>query len=448
MPGLQVIFQAGKAGVSRVGSGRIDDRRPPDALEVPNPSDEVERAVEPTLVAPAGSLGRGLVHASPSLSEAMDGALAVTRGGATADPQALWLLESLTTGGKHVRRMLIYPLPFRIGRAPGLELVLPSQQVSKQHAEIYQSSDGLRLRDLNSTNGTLVNRDLVRDHPIHEGDILHFADFEFRVARQEVGGAADGEELATAGLGDRPLPHQFSAGTRELKELLALGAVTIVFQPIVRLRDRSVVAYEALGRGRHPGLPEGPTGLFAIAESLGVAVELSRLFRRRAVELVRNRESMPTLFLNAHAAELEQAGLVESLEEVRGLAPDLPMILEINESALAIPAVIAELQCRLATLQIGLAYDDFGAGQARLIELAEVPPTFLKFDRRFVGSIDCAPMSKRRLLAALVAAARELGVDTIAEGVETAAEADACVRAGFTHAQGFFLGVPVSVDRL
>jgi EAL domain-containing protein (putative c-di-GMP-specific phosphodiesterase class I) len=432
-----------------VGTDRIDDdRRPPDELGPGNPGDDVEHPAEPTLAMPLDAIGRRLAETLRSPPLASAGTAAAKVGAPIAGSQAPWLLESLTTGGKHLRRMLIYPLPFRIGRAPGLELVLPSQQVSKQHAEIYEASDGLRLRDLHSTNGTLVNRSLISDLPIREGDVLHFADFEFRVARQETDGLADAEEGGTAALGDRPLPHQFTAGTRELKELLTQGSVTIVFQPIVRLPDRSVVAYEALGRGSYPGLPEDPTGLFRIAETLGVEVELSRLFRRKAVELVRHRSDMPTLFLNAHGAELEQAGLVESLEEVRGLAPDLALILEINESALAIPAAIAELQSRLARVRIGLAYDDFGAGQARLIELAEVPPSFLKFDRRFVGGIDSAPLSKRRLLASLVAAARELGVETVAEGVETAAEAEACRGAGFTHAQGFFFGAPRPWDRV
>jgi EAL domain-containing protein (putative c-di-GMP-specific phosphodiesterase class I) len=108
--------------------------------------------------------------------------------------------------------------------------------------------------------------------------------------------------------------------------------------------------------------------------------------------------------------------------------------------------VMGDLQKRLKELHVGLAYDDFGAGQARLIELAEVPPNFLKFDRRFVNAIDRAALSKRRLLASLVAAARELGVETIAEGVETAAEAEVCLRAGFSHAQGFFFGAPLSWD--
>jgi EAL domain-containing protein (putative c-di-GMP-specific phosphodiesterase class I) len=93
-------------------------------------------------------------------------------------------------------------------------------------------------------------------------------------------------------------------------------------------------------------------------------------------------------------------------------------------------------------INVGLAFDDFGAGQARLFELAEAPPHYLKFDRRFVAGIDQAPTSRQRLVASLVAAARELMVLTVAEGVETQEEAAACERAGFSHAQGYYFGRP------
>ena len=95
---------------------------------------------------------------------------------------------------------------------------------------------------------------------------------------------------------------------------------------------------------------------------------------------------------------------------------------------------------------MGLAYDDFGAGQARLFELAEAPPHYLKFDRRFVTGLDHAPTSRQRLVASLVAAARELLVKTVAEGVETAEEGAACMRAGFSHAQGYHFGRPAPVE--
>ena len=186
--------------------------------------------------------------------------------------------------------------------------------------------------------------------------------------------------------------------------------------------------------------------LFKIAAAMGAEVQLSQLLRRKAVELARERPRVAALFLNTHPAELARPGLVESMEELRALAPHLDLTLEIHESALAQPESMAALRDRLSEIGVGIAYDDFGAGQARLLELAEAPPHYLKFDRKFVTRIDTAPSSRRRLLASLVAAARELLVKTIAEGVETEAEAEVCAKLGFTHAQGYHFGRPAAID--
>jgi EAL domain-containing protein (putative c-di-GMP-specific phosphodiesterase class I) len=363
-----------------------------------------------------------------------------------------WYLESLSDGGKHVRRVPITSLPFRIGRRSGLELTIPWDSISKEHAEIYEDDETLRLRDLRSTNGTFVHRERVTDTPIYEGDVLHFADFECRLRRQRPGeadnGAGECEEHGTVALGDVDLPSRFVAGGRELAELIRNRAVEPVFQPIVTLPNPVRVAYEVLGRGRHPGLPEAPADLFQIAASLGVEVELSRLFRRVALERLSGRDDLPTIFLNTHPAELGEPDFFDSLREMRLLVPRSDLVIEIHESALADPASLATVRSRLSEIHIGLAYDDFGAGQARLLELGEVPPHYLKFDLRFIRGIDQAPPSKRRLLSSLVAAARDLLVHTVAEGIETEAEAEVCAKIGFTHAQGFLFGPPVSANEL
>jgi EAL domain-containing protein (putative c-di-GMP-specific phosphodiesterase class I) len=362
-----------------------------------------------------------------------------------------WYLETMVETGR-LRRIAIHKLPFRVGRRQGLELTLPADSVSKSHAEIYASGSGLGLRDLGSKNGTFVNRSLVDDAPIQEGDILHFADFEFRVGR------FDEKETAPIGsLEDRPttvvpkqreLPHQFERGTRQLRELIGEGMVTMVFQPIIHLPAGTVAAYEALGRGLHPGLPESPLDLFKKAESINAEAELSRLFRRKAVELARERDDLPTIFLNTHPIELARPGLLESLEELRELAPHLDLALEIHESVLRSPAAIAELRALLLERNIALAYDDFGAGQARLLQLAEAPPHYLKFDRRFVTGLDDTDDPRKKVLRSLLSLAQELGVGvkSVAEGVETPAEADACADIGFTHAQGFHLGRPRALE--
>jgi EAL domain-containing protein (putative c-di-GMP-specific phosphodiesterase class I) len=89
-----------------------------------------------------------------------------------------------------------------------------------------------------------------------------------------------------------------------------------------------------------------------------------------------------------------------------------------------------------------LAYDDFGAGQARLDELARVAPDCVKFDMRLIRDLDQAPAERRIVTERLVALVRELGSVPLAEGVESQAEAEACAQIGFELAQGYYFGRP------
>jgi EAL domain-containing protein (putative c-di-GMP-specific phosphodiesterase class I) len=331
--------------------------------------------------------------------------------------------------------------------------LLPSTHVSKAHAEIYTDGLTLRVRDLGSRNGTFLNREQVKDGPLHERDVLHIGNYEFRVAREFVIEEDNCEDAEGTIIQTTPLSRNFIAGASRIRELIDQAAVTMYFQPVVTLPGGKVSACEALGRGRLQPLPESPVELFALAEASGpeAQAELSRLFRRKAVELVKDRPEPPRLFVNTHPVELERPGLLlESLEELRAYAPHVDLVLEIHESALAQIEPLSVLRRKLLEINVGLAYDDFGAagGQTRLFELAEAPPDYLKFDRRFVTGLDTAPVERQRLVAALVAAAGELRVKTIAEGVETPGEASACVRAGFLLAQGYHFAKPMPVEQL
>jgi len=345
-----------------------------------------------------------------------------------------WVLQSRVGALPGPHRTPVQPIPFTIGRVMGLDMVLEHEHVSKAHAEIYSDGVALRIRDLRSRNGTFLNQQPIVDAALHEDDLLRVGPYEFKLVPEDRGVTLAAETL--------PLNRQIAA--MQVQVLIKTGAVSVVFQPIVSLETGRPVAFEALGRGTAPALPDSPVELLDIAGALGVEAqaELSRLFRRKAVEVAAALPVPPLLFLNTHPADLEHPGLLESLEVLRREAPHVPLVVEVHESALANPVLITYLRSRLAALDIALAYDDFGAGQARLLELAEAPPDYLKFDRRFVTGMEAAPESRRRLVATLVAAARELRARTVAEGVETEAEAEACRRAGFAYAQGFHFGKP------
>jgi EAL domain-containing protein (putative c-di-GMP-specific phosphodiesterase class I) len=361
-----------------------------------------------------------------------------------------YFLERRLEDVKYLRRIVIDSLPFRVGRRPGSDLMLPFESVSKLHAELYLDGDALRVRDVGSTNGTFVNRVRIEDAPLRVGDVLHFAEFEFRLGAQSVdaGEPEEAEHSETLSLRVPKLSQRFPTDTADLQEMLRTQAVAPVYHPILTLPGGAVAGLEVLGRGRLPALPEAPAELFRVAAGMGVEAELSRLFRRVGVEAVAQRKGLPPLFLNTHPSELGHPALIESLAELLKLAPGLKLFLEVHEGALSDAPQVAELRADLHHLGIGLAYDDFGAGEARLIELAEVPPDFLKFDHRFVRGIDQAPSSRRRMLGSLVAAAKDLEVQTIAEGIETAEEAEVCARVGFSHAQGFFFGAPLDPESI
>jgi EAL domain-containing protein (putative c-di-GMP-specific phosphodiesterase class I) len=230
-------------------------------------------------------------------------------------------------------------------------------------------------------------------------------------------------------------------------DLLSERAVVPYYQPIVKFSDLALVGYEVLGRSRLFGL-NSPREMFFAAAQLNLETELSRMLRHEGVAGGQTLPGNPRLFVNTHPLELKHpAGLVGSLEELRRAYPAQPITLEIHEAAASDPQTNRELRAALADLDMGLAYDDFGAGQARFIELAEVPPDILKFDMTLVQGIHSAGPQRQKLLQTLVRMAIDLGVTTLAEGVECKEEADACRQIGFEQAQGYFYGKPASALR-
>jgi EAL domain-containing protein (putative c-di-GMP-specific phosphodiesterase class I) len=258
-------------------------------------------------------------------------------------------------------------------------------------------------------------------------------------------GAAESVSSATAVI-DAELPRMVVAKAMKLRNLLREGAVSPLFQPIVGLREGELLGYEALGCGGYEGLPRGIQDLFELAGLIGAELELTQLLRRTSLDECGVFPGSPRFFLNTHPKELRDASLLESLREAREDHPGLRMALEVHESAVTDPTSIGRLKNELEKLDILLVYDDFGAGQARLLELADVPPDYLKFDRSLIRDIDQATTGRRRLLASLAELAADLGIGLIAEGLEKRSEAEICRSLGFGYGQGYLFGRPLSSD--
>jgi EAL domain-containing protein (putative c-di-GMP-specific phosphodiesterase class I) len=155
------------------------------------------------------------------------------------------------------------------------------------------------------------------------------------------------------------------------------------------------------------------------------------------------------LFVNTHPAEIDDLELlIFSLGELRNLEPNRHLVLEIHEGAVTCGAQMRTLRTQLNEMKIGLAYDDFGAGQARLVELVDVPPDYLKFDMSLVQNLESASIERQRMLASLVQMVHDLGIAPLAEGIELAGDHEICRQIGFQFGQGFFYGYPVLPKQL
>jgi EAL domain-containing protein (putative c-di-GMP-specific phosphodiesterase class I) len=350
-----------------------------------------------------------------------------------ATSSAQWCLSECAPSDVAPRVVVLNSFPFLIGRLPEASLCLSAGNISKKHAEIVLNRGRLAVRDLGSTNGTFVNERRVSDlAPLHDGDLLQLATEAFRVHRRQ-----SDENLRTVS------QESFTAieSLCQFDRLMSARAVIPHFQPIVDLASSRAIGFELLARSDLPGL-ESPAAMFQAAERLGQEIALSTMLRHEGALAARQLPGQPMLYLNTHPNELGDPLLIPSLEELRAAAPELRLTIEVHEGAVDDEGALLKLREAARRLNIQLAYDDFGAGQARLDELARVAPDCVKFDMRLIRDLHRATNERRLVTARLVELVRDLGIVPLAEGIECQAEATACRVIGFELAQGFFFGRP------
>ena len=109
--------------------------------------------------------------------------------------------------------------------------------------------------------------------------------------------------------------------------------------------------------------------------------------------------------------------------------------------------MMRELCAFLKDHDLKLAFDDFGVGRARLVELSEVRPDYLKFDMKLTKNLEMAPPSRQELVALFANMVNNLGIKTLAEGVETRECHEILVEMGFELGQGFYYGRPSPISK-
>jgi diguanylate cyclase (GGDEF)-like protein len=231
------------------------------------------------------------------------------------------------------------------------------------------------------------------------------------------------------------------------------GEIGVHYQPIVDLEHRTLVAFEALARWNRPGHGVlGPGTFIPLADELGFMVEIGRAVLREACRQARswqlaypNHEHL-TVNVNLAPSELQNPGLareVATVLEETELPPER-LAFEITESGvMRNPEVALQTMRDLRELGVALGLDDFGTGHSSLAYLREFPLDNLKIARPFVAGLPEGELDAV-FVEAMVRLATTLGLDVVAEGIESPAQCEAVRALGCTHAQGFYFGEPLA----
>ena len=244
----------------------------------------------------------------------------------------------------------------------------------------------------------------------------------------------------------------------DLRGALSRQQLHLVYQPIVDLRSGRAAGMEALVRWTHPRLGVvSPAKFIPLAEETGLIGEIGawvldtaarQLATWRAASAVSDDLYMS---VNVSASQLHDETMLEQVADVlaaNGLDGS-SLCLELTESVVMEDvATTTRILSRLRQLGVQIAIDDFGSEYSSLAYLKRLPATVLKIDKTFVDSLGRDDSADATLIGSIVAMADALGIATVAEGVETEAQARHLDKLGCGSAQGFLYSRPVGPERL
>ena len=231
-----------------------------------------------------------------------------------------------------------------------------------------------------------------------------------------------------------------------LRRAIETEQLRVLYQPQVRLSDGATVSYEALVRWAHPerGLID-PADFIPIAEESGLIIPLGDWVLRHVVANMSRSAGLLPVSVNVSPRQLADPDFVDNVHDAirtGGIEPSA-LCLEVTESALFAEPDNALLRLgALRALGVRLAIDDFGIGFSSLWHLRQVPEVdLLKIDRAFISEIG-RNRKDAAIVGAVIVLAGSLGMDVVAEGIETEEQADELRGMGADFGQGWYFGRP------
>jgi diguanylate cyclase (GGDEF)-like protein len=271
-------------------------------------------------------------------------------------------------------------------------------------------------------------------------------------------------ERAPAGRGrfevfDAELRERFESRARlgrDLASAIAAREIELAYQPIVDIASGRIVSVEALARWEHPEEgPMSPELFVGLAQENGLGAALTKcLLERAGTEFAAIAEEDPTgrvtLAFNVSAGELIADDLLSGIESLiarSGVGAER-IVIEISESALAGAAQsYLERVTELRALGVRISLDDFGTASTSIAQLRALPIDQMKLDRMFVEGLG-EPSDDAALAAGVLPIARALGIEVVAEGIETDQQLAHLFALGYKLGQGYRFAIPVPPDEV
>jgi diguanylate cyclase (GGDEF)-like protein/PAS domain S-box-containing protein len=302
--------------------------------------------------------------------------------------------------------------------------------------------DSIQVNDFQSVSVSGCIGIAVAEPKNSASDLMRHADLAMYRAKQLGKGQVEGFDADLGRQTERRNEYK-----RDLIAALGRDQLYLVYQPIVRLSDGRTVGAEALLRWDHHiygNVP--PTDFIPLAESTGVIIPIGAwAIEQACMSAVGWADESMFVTVNVSGVQLREPAFVEGVQRslrLSGLEPSR-LVLEITESTLIDDSELATRQLsELRACGISTALDDFGTGYSSLAYVQRLPLDIIKIDKEFVQSVD--EVRSKALANTIVNMARNLGLRTVAEGIESESQALELARIGCEFAQGYLFFKPLS----